>query len=963
MAPVSLTLVTGPANAAKARLLLDAHQAAADRDGLLVVPNRDDAARFGRELAARGLVFGAAVLPVSALAGAIAQACGLHRRRVGPLTRERLLAAISAEHADGPLAASILTPGFPAALARLVAELQTEMVSPERLARAAPDAVVSELAGLYRAYRRRLERLGADDREGYLWRALDALRAAPSRWGQRPVFLYGFDDLTRSERDAVETLAGPAAAEVWVSLSFAADHRALEGRARTYQELAALATRERRLPALADHYEPDARTTLHGLERALFQPEGAKLAPTPAVALLEAGGERAEAELVGAWLLERLGEGFAPEELAVVVRAPERHASLLSGVLDAYRVPYALDAETPLGHLPLGRALVALLRCALRDDAEAGELVVWLRWVRGPGGAALADRLEAVLRRRGERTMTGARRELTRLAPGFPLADIERLQAAAARGPRALLEAVGRSLDRLLAAPRHRQAALLPRAQRPDARVHAAARVALEELQGLSGPRGAAPSPRELIDVLAALAVRPGDPPGPGRVTVCDPLRIRAQRYRGLVIAGLLEGELPRHPVADGLLDDARRWALAAAGVPLRPADDPLAAERALFYALVSRPTARLALAYRTGDEEGNPAQPSFFVDEVRRCFAPAPEPRRRPLADVVWSLGAAPTPAEGLRAAAAHAPRRRAVALGPATSPGARRALAGIAAVSPGSLECLAGCGVRWLVDRWLEPEALEPEPEPLLQGRLAHAGLEQALRQLAAEGRELDPDALPGARHALAAGLEHAAGEEGLDSTEPAVAALLRRAQRQGERLLAHQAAHGGGFTPHELEWSFGLGPDDAAALELAPGLAIHGRVDRIDVGSDGRRAAVVDYKGSGGPAHGRWAEDGRLQPALYMLAVGERLGLDPVAGLYQSLRDDLRPRGVSVDGEGPAEPLGKGTTTDRAGLDACLRDARDRALELVGRLRAGALHADPDCCGRDGCQHPGICRRGRA
>ena len=64
-----------------------------------------------------------------------------------------------------------------------------------------------EVAGLYEAYRRLLDRSGRTDAELEAWRALDALRARPERWGASPVFLYGFDDLTRLELDAIETLS------------------------------------------------------------------------------------------------------------------------------------------------------------------------------------------------------------------------------------------------------------------------------------------------------------------------------------------------------------------------------------------------------------------------------------------------------------------------------------------------------------------------------------------------------------------------------------------------------------------------------------------------------------------------------------------------------------------------------------------------------------------------------------
>ena len=57
--------------------------------------------------------------------------------------------------------------------------------------------------------------------------------APPGAWGATPVFFYGFDDLTALERDAVESLARVAGADVAVSLTYEAGKAALRARART----------------------------------------------------------------------------------------------------------------------------------------------------------------------------------------------------------------------------------------------------------------------------------------------------------------------------------------------------------------------------------------------------------------------------------------------------------------------------------------------------------------------------------------------------------------------------------------------------------------------------------------------------------------------------------------------------------------------------------------------------------
>jgi RecB family exonuclease len=137
----------------------------------------------------------------------------------------------------------------------------------------------------------------------------------------------------------------------------------------------------------------------------------------------------------------------------------------------------------------------------------------------------------------------------------------------------------------------------------------------------------------------------------------------------------------------------------------------------------------------------------------------------------------------------------------------------------------------------------------------------------------------------------------------------------------------------------------------------------IDRVDVAADGRRAIVRDYKsGSSRQEHAgaRWAVERQLQVALYMLAVRELLGLEPVAGVYQPLGGgDLRARGLFLEGAGAGSCLVATDGRDREALDAALDDAVARALALAVRLRAGELVPCPETCSRDGCKYPGICR----
>src|SRR3954470_1267284 len=410
---MSLTLVTGPANAAKAGYVLERLREVLHREPLLVVPTAADVAHYQRELAAGEVVFGAEVLTFSRLWREIGRVAGVSARPLGVVARERVVRAAIADARLRRLAGSAAAPGFAAAAGALFAELQRSLVEPARFTRAlrawggAPYA--DELAALYAGYRRRLEALVRPDREGAAWAALDALRADPARWGRRPVFLYGFDELTRAQLDAIDTLSRLAGAEVCVALPSEPGRHALAGSAATVQELTPLADVVS-LPERADHYAGPARPALHHLERHLFEGAAERVAPNGAVRLLEAGGERAEAELVGAEVLELMRDGVAPEDIAVLVRGAGG-AELFAQVLRAYGIPVGHARRVQLARTRLGAGVLAAARAA----GPGGRAADLLAWLRTPGMALApeaADELDAWVRRR---EIAGAREAVSAL--------------------------------------------------------------------------------------------------------------------------------------------------------------------------------------------------------------------------------------------------------------------------------------------------------------------------------------------------------------------------------------------------------------------------------------------------------------------------------------------------------------------------------------------------------------------
>jgi ATP-dependent helicase/DNAse subunit B len=989
---VPITLITGPANAGKAELVMDAvrRHLAHGEEPLLVVPTRADAEHYLRELAGERAAMGVRVERFAGLLGEAVRRAGVGEAVIGAVARERVLEAVAAR-AGGPSA-----PGLVSALGELIAELQARRVTPARLGQALSSWRAAEgeavgpvehpeahtlwgagrLGRLFGDYRAALAQLGCVDSEQSAVHALDALRERPALWGLTPVLIYGFDDLTRLQLDAIETLGRVVGAPVTVSLAYEPGRTAFAGRTASFHALAPLAQEHRQLQARADYYAPPAREALSHLERTLFEPDAARVESGAAVRLLEGGGERAELELVASEIRSLLERGTAYEEIAVLVRPGGTDLELLREVFAASRIPFAVRRTTPFADTALGRALLGLLRCVpALDGAERGELGDLLAWLRAPGllapsargaGPSLADRLEISARRTGALTAAQARTLWERR--NWPLETIDRLAQAQARGAAALCERAARELQWLFSVPRRAAASVLGAEELDEAGALAAGRRALVELRELAraAPELAPASAAELARSLERLEVANGvDGAGAetGAVAVLDPLALRARRVRALFACGLQEGVFPaRARPQQFLAEEERRRLAEVSGLRLGDDEDrshagQLAAERYLLYAAVSRPEEQLFLSWHVADDEAQVTSRSLFVDDVCDLFAESlsSSRARRPLGAV-----------DGLPTTTA---RQLALPAGGALRD--ERVLAQLRerTWSASSLEKWIGCPVSWFVERMLSPDAFDPDPEPLARGALAHAALRDTLEGLRREtgSARLTPASLGRARALLAEALAHNEPDHPLSVAPERRMAVRRRLRADLERYLEHAAASDSPLEPGALELGFGFAPDDERgeagdlpALELGDGLRLRGRIDRVDMGPRGE-AVVYDYKGGNAPAGARWIRDGRLQVALYMHAVEQLLQLRAVGGFYQPLTGrDLRARGV-LDGDAELElDCVAPDVSEHDEVREILARAVAAAVEVAGEAARGELESRPQTCAyRGGCMYPSICR----
>jgi ATP-dependent helicase/DNAse subunit B len=993
-----ITLITGPAHAGKAGVLMDAARGhlAHGQEPLLIVPSGADAERRRRELAEGGAVMGVRVERFEWLLDEAARRAGVGRPTLGGLARERALAGLVARRAgragESTGRAAEPTPGYVRALAAFLAELQVRRVPPARLSEALaewrradgeepPGGEVGEVFG---EYQRLLRQIGRDDREVRAVQALDELRLRPALWGATPVLFCGFADFAKLQIDAIETLGAVVDARVMVSLTYEPGRTAMAHHASTFHALRAVAGEHRQLAPCAERYAPGARAALGHLERSLFEPVGARVNPGGAVRLLEGRDERDELELVAREIGQLLRKGTAPEEIGVAMRAPAGAAGLLEEVFASAEIPYALRRQRRFGDTGVGRALIGVLRCA-GPGGEVGDLLAWLRAPGllaapsdGRGGLELADRLEWKARQTGATSAAQARALWERRH--WRLARIDHLREAAERDARALIEHTTRELRRLFCAPRRRQASVLESDESDEARALVAGERALAELAELArAAPGLAPGdPAELARILEDVMLAAGERPGAGAVAVLDPLalaaRESARRVRALFVCGLQEGIFPAPARGQPFLAEEERRRLAMlAGLRLTPDEDGLARERFLFYAAVSCPRELLVLSWHAADDEGGPAAPSLFVDDVRDLFAEEllPEQRASPYAG-------ARRPSAVDRGSQdstdGHWPMARARArYGPKAAPTRRLPAERSQIVEHGhtwsasSLEVWIRCPVRWLVERTLRARQLDADPEPIARGGLAHAVLKDTFEGL---GREAGSARLTGSTSELAAELMRKALAE--HEQEFALSVMSERRPGVRRRLEADLTRYldqvAGSSSPRlepiHCELGFGF-QDDAAqggppALDLGGGLTLRGRIDRVDLSDDGA-AVVYDYKGRLAPPAERWIGDGNLQVALYMLAVERLLELPVAGGFYQPLTGgDLRARGV-LDGDSGVEiECVGGDLRGHAEVRSLLSEAVESAREAAAQAERGEVEARPQTCRfGGGCMYPTICR----
>ena len=975
---MALNLIVGPPNSGRTGAVLDAFRAVAERDPVLVVPTVDDVERFEGELTGEGgSVIGASVCTFDRLFAMVSRTT---EATAGPAlsdTQRRRLAREAVARTElRLLRASSRQPGFAVALGELISELQAALVDPATLAERAAEAGPYELeiAALYEAYvavRRELDR---HDQHSLAAAATAALRAKPEAWGARPVFVYGFDDLTVEQLELVRELW--ATSSVTIALPWEDREVLTSARGALFAQLRDAEGVE--ITELSAEPKFTASQTLFELERRFGEPaaDGDLVTNDGGFALIASAGELAETEAVGAEAARLLDDGVPAGEIAIVLRDPPSSGPLYRRVLSRFEIPVAVQADLDVSRTVTGAGLLALLEAAI-GRGRASDLLAYLRtpgmarprsvdWFERKvlrGRMRSADEALAAWEGAGEQGPNGDEKR--------KLVAVEKLRAASGAE---LLREAGRQARWIAESAVRRAAAVAGPDRALELRAGAEIERALQELMELDLTH----SPAEVIAAVAELEVPMWRGPTAGRVRLISPYRARARRVGHMFVASMQDGDFPRRDTGGPLLsDEARR------GLALPPRKQAEVEDRYLFSVCLSRAKKKLWLSWRSADDEGGATARSPFVDEVRALLAPelpedleerdealAREAGGRGLAESVFTAGEAPSERELARAEAVAGngglPIER-LRPGPLSLDPVVERMAAMKLFGPSTLERYAECPYRWFVDHELQPRRIGPADEALHAGSVAHQVLEALYEE--PPGAERRPSqAVLGQWIDRAHELTAELGPELLPKERPDTAAALRRVEGLVVAFLTDEARQPTPYEPAHAEASFGDEDSDEKPALLLAGGGLHGQIDRIDLGPGGE-ALIQDYKTGAKVDGGRgMLERGKLQLQLYMLAARELWEMELAGGLY-------RPLGGTSKRE-PKGLLRKSVAEDLEGLDPrpgdqlsdedfneALADAQGRAEVIIGQIQRGDIGRRPigGSC-PDYCTYQPICRRER-
>ena len=385
-------------------------------------------------------------------------------------------------------------------------------------------------------------------------------------------------------------------------------------------------------------------------------------------------------------------------------------------------------------------------------------------------------------------------------------------------------------------------------------------------------------------------------------VHVIDAVEARQWRLPVVFVAGLLEGDFPKHHSENAILSDDVRRGLRAAGVEMKTSAERQVQEQELFDLVLTRATERTVLSYARLNGKGEANLPSFllerakpYAEELATAVRPRPVRRRSPEPLAIVE-------SDELRAALAlkHAQ------------------------LSPSSIEMYANCAYSFFGLKSLRLKSAPDNPydrlNMLVQGNIAHLAFEMHFRDATPIGEAFETafrqhcrdENIPPGYRTEAVRLELQYGVEQL-AAEP-------KARLRGARSLF----------------------EEPFQIDLGEGTIVNGRIDRLEI-DERNNALIFDYK------YRRAAklratltenESGeRVQTGMY-LEGAKSLKLTPIGMAYCGFKKEVSVLGWVL----PPHYAELGQTCSEEQLSEVITAARQTALQAANDIRNGIIAPEP-------------------
>ncbi|WP_134684268.1 helicase-exonuclease AddAB subunit AddB [Brevibacillus migulae] len=561
-------------------------------------------------------------------------------------------------------------PGFVGKLARMVSECKAFGISTEELDEAAWGSgtltqKLHDLRVIMGAYDAYLEGKYYDTDE-MLSRV--AAKAADSEYiRDAEIWIDGFTGFTAQEYLMVEQLMRHAR-QVTIALSLDPDERDMEAdelalfhpTITTYQRISRMA-REAGVsiddPILLTEQRRFAQSpSLSHLERHLFHWRKPAASPAPAreneVMLIAAANRRAEVEAVALQILSLARDHhYRWRDMAILLRDILPYADEIESVFQEYKIPHFLDQKRTVMHHPVIELIRSALevvtgkwryesvvRCLKTDLIMPEQLSLYEvrsqidlleNYVLAYGifGSHWADKEPWGFhgQKQGYEQIDEIRR---RFAQPLLALDAE-LQRAKEMDVRAITTALYQFLltvqvpDQLEKwQDQAEEAGELDAAQEHGQVWNGVMQLFDQMVEAMGDERLDLETYVRILDSGLESITLGLVPPALDQVLVGQMERSRQPDVKALFILGVNEGMIPMRHVEDGILDEAERERLTAAGYELAPsAKQLLMAEQFLLYQAITRPSERLWLSASLADSEGKALLPSAIMERVKETL------------------------------------------------------------------------------------------------------------------------------------------------------------------------------------------------------------------------------------------------------------------------------------------------------------------------------------------------------